>query len=319
MPIIDMPLEELRNYHGISVKPDDFDDYWTKALAEMNAVDPQITITKADFQVSFADCYDMYFTGVRGARIYSKLIKPKNIRAKCPAVVQFHGYSDNSGDWSDKLPYAAAGIVFAAMDCRGQGGKSEDTGGVKGNTYYGQFIRGLQNDDPQDLLMRHIFLDTVQLVKILSEMDEVDPQRIGACGGSQGGALTIACSSLAPVRRLVPIYPFLSDYRRVWEMDLDVGAYQELKDYFRFYDPNHIREDETFRKLGYIDVHNLAPRITGNVLMGITLLDNMCPPSTQFAVYNNILSEKEMLIFYDYGHERLPAFADITMQYLLKL
>ena len=47
----------------------------------------------------------------------------------------FHGYRGNSGDlprlfwgWTDKLGYAAAGFTVAAMDCRGQGGLSEDSG-----------------------------------------------------------------------------------------------------------------------------------------------------------------------------------------------
>jgi|GEM_PF-2913200 len=35
--------------------------------------------------------------------------------------------------------------LMAAMDCRGQGGSSEDSGGVKGNTLCGHIIRGLAN------------------------------------------------------------------------------------------------------------------------------------------------------------------------------
>ncbi|MDR3645393.1 MAG: acetylxylan esterase [Clostridia bacterium] len=320
MPMLDMPIEELKLYPGISPRPDDFDDYWAKAIAEMNEVEPQVTLTKAEFQAPFADCYDMYFTGVRGARIYSKLIVPKQIRGKCPAVVNFHGYYDNSGDWADKLPYAAAGFVVAAMDCRGQGGRSEDTGGAKGDTIQGHIIRGVWNQDPQDILMRHIFLDSAELVKIVSAMEEVDPARIGAYGGSQGGGITLACSALSPIKRLSPCFPFLSDYRRVWEMDLDKQAYVEIREYFRRFDPQHKTEEEFFRRLGYIDVHNLAPRITGSVLMCVTLLDECCPPSTQFAAYNNIRSEKEMRIYYDYGHEwPLRGYFDHTFRHLLGL
>ena len=47
-------------------------------------------------------------------------------------MLQFHGYSMHSGDWTEKLGYVANGVVVAAMDCRGQGGRSEDPGGVKG-------------------------------------------------------------------------------------------------------------------------------------------------------------------------------------------
>jgi cephalosporin-C deacetylase len=59
--------------------------------------------------------------------------------------MEFHGYTLNSGDWTDKLLWVAAGYSVAALDCRGQGGVSEDLGGVKGDTLNGHIIRGLDD------------------------------------------------------------------------------------------------------------------------------------------------------------------------------
>ena len=147
MPLLfDMPYEDLLTYEGTNPKPADFESYWDTALAEMRALDPQIELIPAEFQVDYAECYHLYFTGVGGARIYAKFIKPKEITKPGPALLMFHGYSMNSGDWLDKLPYVAAGFIVAALDCRGQGGKSEDVGGVKGWTLNGHFVRGLDND-----------------------------------------------------------------------------------------------------------------------------------------------------------------------------
>jgi cephalosporin-C deacetylase len=314
-----MPIDELRKYRGINPKPADFDAYWERALAEMRAVDPQIEFVRSSFEVPFADCFDLYFTGVRGARIHAKYVRPKGEQTPHPAILQFHGYAGNSGDWSDKLVYAALGYSVFSMDVRGQGGTSVDTGGVLGQTLTGHIIRGL-DDQPDNLLMRHIFLDTAQLAGIAGNMPEVDRDRIGAMGASQGGGLTIACASLAPeVRMLAPIYPFLSDYKRVWEMDLTTDAYKELRTYFRFFDPLHEREEQVFERLGYIDIHHLASRIQGEVLMAVSLMDRVCPPSTQFAVYNHILSPKQLKIYPDYGHEHLPDMSDMTMQFLCRL
>ena len=319
MPLIDMPLDELKKYNGSSPCPPDMDEYWDRAIAEMKATDPGVELIPSRFQVPFAECYDLYFTGVRGARIHAKYIRPKNSETKHPAVLQFHGYTGSSGDWNDKLNYAAMGYSVAALDCRGQGGKSEDTGGVKGNTFRGHIIRGL-DEGADHLLFRHIFLDTAQLAKIVMEMPEIDENRVGAMGGSQGGALTLACASLEPrIKRLAPVYPFLCDYRRVWEMDLAKDAYEELRTHFRFFDPLHTRENEIFEKLGYIDIQNLVPRIKGEVLMAITLMDNICPPSTQFAVFNKINSKKEAVIFPDYGHETLPGQNDRSFRFLMEL
>ncbi len=319
MPLIDMPLAKLKTYKGSSPCPKDIDRYWDTALAEMRSVDPKVELVKSDFQTSGAECFDLFFTGVGGARVHAKYLRPTKATGRHPALLHFHGYTGSSGDWCDKLPYVSIGFSVAALDCRGQGGQSEDVGGVKGTTYRGQIIRGLA-DAPEKLLFRSIFLDTAQLAGIVMGMDEVDPKRVGATGGSQGGGLTLACAALAPgIKRAVPAVPFLCDYKRVWSMDLAKKAYEELGIFFRQFDPRHEQEDEYFRRLGYIDVQNIAKRIKAEVLLGIGLMDDVCPPSTQFAAYNKIKSRKSMAIYPDFGHEGLPGFSDRTFQFLSQL
>lgn len=320
MPILDMPLTKLKTYKGVNPKPKDFDVFWEKALKEMRALDPKVELKpNKTLKVSYADCYDLYWRGVGGARIHAKLLKPKNAPRPHPALCVFHGYSMSSGDWNDKLNYVAAGFTVAAMDCRGQGGSSEDKGGVKGNTLNGHIIRGL-DDKPEEMLFRKIFLDSAQMARIVMAMPDVDAKRVGAMGASQGGGLTLACAALEPgIRRAAPIYPFLCDYQRVWEMDLAKNAYDELKSYFRRFDPTHEREKETFTKLGYIDNQHLAPRIKAEVLMAVGLMDDICPPSTQFAAYNKIRSKKEMVIYPDYSHEWIPDFGDRAFNFMMGL
>ncbi|MEZ4708536.1 MAG: alpha/beta fold hydrolase [Caldilineaceae bacterium] len=320
MPLtFDMPLEKLREYQGRNPRPADFDAFWDRSLAEMRAVDPRVELTPAEFQTPFADCFHMHFTGVGGARVYAKLLRPKQAAQPGPAIVMFHGYSGSSGDWVDKLPYAAAGYTVAALDCRGQGGLSEDTGGVKGWTLRGHIVRGLDHS-PENLLFRQIFLDTAQLAGLVMDMPEVDATRVGAMGGSQGGGLTLACAALEPrIQRAAPVFPFLSDYQRVWEMDQAKDAYMELHEWFRRFDPLHEREEELFTQLGYIDVQHLAPRIQANVQMAVGLMDTVCPPSTQFAAYNKITSSKNLRIYHDYRHENLPGNSDATFQFMLGL
>jgi cephalosporin-C deacetylase len=320
MPLLfDMSFEQLLTYQGRNPKPADFDAYWNRALAELEATKPQIELIPAPFQTAFAKCSDLYFTGVGQARIHAKLLQPVNAPKPHPAVLMFHGYSGDAGDWSGKLGYVAAGYTVAALDCRGQGGLSEDRGGVPGNTLRGHIIRGLDGA-PEQLLYRQIFLDTVRLARIVMDMPDVDAKRVGATGGSQGGALTLACVALEPrIKLAAAVFPFLSDYQRVWEMDLARDAYDELHVYFRKFDPLHLREAEIFEKLGYIDIQHLAPRIKAEVLMGVGLMDTVCPPSTQFAAYNKIQSPKSLAIYPDFGHEDLPGLSDRIYQFLGRL
>ncbi len=319
MPLIDLPLAQLKTYQGLNPKPADFDAFWDRSLAEMRAVDPKGEFRPAAFQTSFAECADLFFNGVGGSRLHAKFWKPRNVPGKRPAVLLFHGYSGNAGDWTGPLGYAAEGFVVAALDCRGQGGLSEDRTSLHGPTLRGHIIRGI-DDAPEKMAFRNMFLDTAQLARIVMALPEVDPERVGCTGGSQGGGLTLACAALEPrIKRAAPIYPFLCDYRRVWEMDQARDAYQELKDYFRLFDPRHEREDAIFTKLGYIDCQFLAPRIRAEILMGTGLMDTICPPSTQFAAYNKISAPKSLALYPDFGHEGLPGLSDTIFQFMRKL
>ena len=319
MPCVDMPLDKLREYKGINPRPADFDEYWDKAIAEMKKLDSQIELRPHELNAPFAECFDLYFTGIGGARIHGQYLRPKNFSKPHPAIIMFHGYSGGSGDWAPKLNYVAMGYSVFAMDCRGQGGLSQDVGGTSGTTFKGQIIRGL-DDAPEKLLFRSIFLDCAQIASIAMDMPEVDETRVGTTGGSQGGALCLVCAALEPrVKKVASYYPFLSDYKRVWEMDLAIHAYEELKTYFRHYDPLHQREEEIFTKLGYIDIQYLMPRLKGETLMAVTLMDNICPPSTQFAAYIKIQSKKDMLLYPDFGHEQLPLAHDKVFDFMAEL
>lgn len=322
MPLLfDMPLDKLHSYQGINPKPQDFDRFWDDALLEMQSVDADAEqIPDGYFDTPFAACSHLWFTGVGGARIHAKLLEPTTKSTeKHPALLQFHGYAGSSGDWMDKLGYAAAGFTVAVMDCRGQGGLSQDRGGIAGSTLNGHIIRGLE-DSPEKLLFRQIFLDTARLAGVVMSLPQVDPNRIGVMGGSQGGGLGLACAALEPrIRKLAVRFPFLSDYQRVWNIDQAKDAYGELKEFFRRNDPLHRREAEIFTRLGYIDVQHLAPRIRADVLMAAGLMDTVCPPSTQFAAYNKIPSKKSLCLYPDFGHETLPGFADETFLFFSDL
>ena len=315
MPAFEMPHDQLVSYMGRNPKPADFDEYWDRALKELDATPPQVEVTQHLSPARFADCYDLWFTGVGGARIHAQYLHPRS-QGPHPALLRFHGYSNHAWDWFDKLAWAAQGFVVAALDVRGQGGLSEDVGGVSGTTLKGHIIRGLSGN-PDQLFFRQVFLDTVRLARIVMELPGVNAKRVCATGASQGGGLTIACAALEPrIWRAAPVYPFLCDYKRVWEMDLAKDAYEELTYYFTRFDPTHANEAETFTRLGYIDVQHLAERIKARVQMTTGLMDMVCPPSTQYAAYNRIRSEKEIVLYPDFGHEDLPGHNDRLFEFM---
>jgi PTS system cellobiose-specific IIB component len=68
----------MNKYRGSGQEPKDFDAFWQKGLAEMNAIDPNCQESPVDIPSNVADAYDLYFAGVGNARIHAELIRPKN-------------------------------------------------------------------------------------------------------------------------------------------------------------------------------------------------------------------------------------------------
>lgn len=319
MPALDMPLERLKTYMGTTPCPADLDEYWDRALAEMYAIDPQPVFTPYDLGSVCCDAFDMTFTSVAGARIHGRLLRPKHIADKVPAVIEFHGLGGYAQDWAEMLIYASQGYVSVSMDARGQGGSSDDPNGYAGTTYGEPFIRGI--DGPAEkLYTRSLFLDTAMLARVVMALPYVDENRVGVFGNSQGGGLALACASLMPGIKLCATQnPYMCDYQRVWEMDLCQNAYNALRFHIRLHDPRGERLQEIFTKMGYIDLQHLTKRIRAKVLMATGLMDTTCPPSSQFAAYNKIVSEKEMLLYPGFGHEEFFHHKTVVFQFLCQL
>lgn len=321
MPLsVDMPLSQLKEYKGSSIKPNDMLEYWEEAKKEIETLDLIPKIVKNSFETPYCECYDLYFIGVERANIHVKYLKPKKIdeNKKIPAILEFHGYGGCSKDWTYKLPYVACGIAVFSMECRGQLGESTDSYGEDNNFRTCNLMRGVQN--PKSLYYKKVFLDALHLSKIIKTFSFIDENRIGAMGYSQGGGIALALAALNPkIKSVFAVYPFLSDYHRCWNMDTG-AAYEDIKNYFRQKDPQHKKEEEYFYNLGYIDIQNMADWIKADVTMTTGLMDKICPPSTQFACYNKIKSEKRHLIFPEYGHEdMLVGLPDENVNWAIKL
>lgn len=314
MPLIDLNLEGLREYPGRNPRPADFDTFWDGGLAELKGLGSSLTRSEAAFKLATAHTEDWFFSGIGGARIYARAAIPKTAGPH-PVVLLFHGYTSRVADWMTLGSWVAAGFAAVALDCRGQSGLSEDVGGVKGNTTHGNVTRGLLGA-PHELYYRQVFLDCAQLAGYLFDQPEFDPQRVSCHGASQGGALALVAAALEPrITACAPVYPYLCDYQRVWEMDLAKDAYSDLRTFFRTHDPRHERLDHWFTKLGYIDVQYLAPRIRGRVQMATGLMDTITPPSSQFAAFNRITAPKKVVIYPDFGHEGLPEIGELSVTF----
>ena len=267
---------------------DDFDEFWEKSLGELASVDPAYTITPLpeystpDVTVSRVD-----MTSWGGERISAALYEPV-AEGKYPAFLNFLGY-DCQPYMSD--PSTATDRVLIIVCCRRQGW-NRDPEGPKDFVYSGL-------EDPQDFYYHGAFLDCVRGVDLACSRDKVDTGRIFAEGGSQGGAFTLACAALDPrVKGIAPYVPFLCDWPDYFKV-ASWPANEILPEAERL----GIGEEHLLEVLSYFDIKNLSTRILCPVLMGFGLQDDVCPPHTNFAAYNNIpSSDKQWICFPHSGH-----------------
>ena len=315
MPMLDMPIEKLKLYRGSSIIPEHFNEFWTNKLKQVNELKLEYSLVRREFINKNACYYDIEFKSIDGSIIYAKYITP-NKKGKFPVVLEFHDYKQSSKSWHHLTRYIALDYAVLAMDCRGQGGKTEDILNAKGPTVCGHIIKGI-NDEVEKMYYVQIYIDALILSRIAGELENTDKDRLIAFGRGQGATIALVVSALnSNIRKCSLQNPFLCDFKRVWEMDLDIDSYEGIRYYFKWFDPMHIKETDFFKKLGYIDAVNFAPLLKCELLVGTGLLDKVSPPSTQFAIYNNVTCNKKHIIFPKHGHEIINEFENENLKFM---
>ena len=314
-----MNIEELLNYKGVDVAPEDFESFWQEEKKNVLKLDPKVVLKKReDLSFKGFQCYDLWFEGIHGAKIYAKCVRPTFMEEKrLPVVLLFHGYGGNSGSFYDKLAFASQGFVVVSMDARGQYGKSNDPTIYNGMTQSGFVARGLIDYNPRKLYFHHLYTDTIQLIQALGKLDFVDINQICAFGGSMGGALATVTAALNAeyVKKVFIGQPFLCDLRRIGIDSQIPVVYSDVKDFIRVYAQSEQDREKLWNTLSYIDIKNFGKYIKAKVKFYVGLSDVTCYPMTQFSLYNNIVAEKDLKTYQNYGHEDLPGAVDEAIMF----
>ncbi len=313
MPFSADRLARLDSCAGRNPIPVDFDAFWEERMAEADDVPLDYELSASDQLDDFDTCtyHDLRFIGMGGAHLYAKYCVPAAVSGPVPLVLQFHGYPGCTRSWAEQSSWPGLGYAVLSMDNPGQGGRSEDIGGFNGTTVAGHLVAGIDGG-PRNLYYVRLYQNQRILCRIAAELEGIDCSRVFVNGGSQGGGMGIACCALNPdlVRGASILYPFLSDFKAVWELGADEIAYEGIRYYSRWFDPDGSRADEWFGTLGYVDSLSFAHLVRCPVLFGTGLADVVCPPETQFAVYNALPCPKRHLLYPDFGHEEIQAFDD---------
>jgi cephalosporin-C deacetylase len=297
MPSIDMPLEKMREYQPPLYREPDFEEYWRTTIAEATKQSLNAELIPFDLPSRGVQCYALRFDGFQGGRIAGWYLRPET-SGKVPGVCCYHGYSGRGWRPLDLLSLAQQGMAVLSMDCRGQNGQSQDAAVYPEGSAPGWMTQGIR--DPKKYYYRYVYADAVRALELLARRDEVDETRLAITGGSQGGGISLAVAALSERPTLaLPDIPFLCDYRRAIAIT-PAGPYPEIPLFLKAF-PDLV--EPAMRTLSYCDNLNLAPWIKCRTVISNCLWDDVCPPSTIFAVYNHLTCEKQIEIYPFHKHE----------------
>ena len=303
MPVFDMPLDELQSYCPPRNEPDDFEAFWKETLTDARSFDIDAVFDRVDFGLTTVDAYDVSFAGFGGQRVKGWYIVPKSSSSSLPTVVEYIGYGGGRGFPLEWLAFPSAGFAYLVMDTWGQGsvwrrGDTPDIPNGANSSAPGFMTQGILY--PHTYYYRRLYTDAVRAIDAIRTRDKVEKSRIAVTGISQGGGLSVATAGLIPeIAVCLPDVPFLANFRRAVEIT-PRDAYTEIARYLTIH---RDKIDTVFNTLTYFDGMNFAPRMKARAYYSVGMMDTICPPSTVFASFNHVKSEKDMKVYYFNDHE----------------
>ncbi|MBR6168279.1 MAG: acetylxylan esterase [Paludibacteraceae bacterium] len=294
----------------------DFDAFWQTAKVQLAAVDMNPVLTEienhssASRKVYLVELYSVP-DGLEGepVKIRGYYCEPQDGQAH-PVILHFYGYDTQGTKSKVECPYGGNSTYAEFyLSHRGQYLNNRPAGTNPGvdeatENIYGDWF-AYHFGDKDSYYYRGAFLDCVQAVRFMATRETSDMNKLFAEGSSQGGALSYACASLCsdlyPFTAIAPNVAFLGDFPDYfqivgWPAETAKAAAKSAG----------MTDEEMYAFLSYFDTKNLATKISAAVLASSGLQDGTCPPHTNVAPFNNLLtpeSDKEYVFAPEMQHD----------------
>lgn len=284
--------DEIRSQYE---KPADFEQFWQDTKAELAKVNPQFKMT--EMPDSSKDGRRVFLVEMRSldnllVRCWLTLPKSKNKNKKFVVLMGLPGYQVNLRPMFGTDP----DIAILNVNIRGQGNSRD----VINTTREGYIFHNIENKSKY--VLRGAIMDCVRAVDFICSRPELRHDNILVAGGSLGGYLAIATSSLDKrITLCSSANPILCDiHNLVPQVDwpfIDIRRYVKTRPGLTF--------EKVLNNMDYYDAKNFGTMLQCPTLVGIGLVDPIAPPNTVYALYNNIPDQiqKHVIVFRDLGHE----------------
>lgn len=275
-------------------------EFWDKTRAELDEVEIDASMEPVEDADAFTaeggvktrNIYRVIMSSFQGQKIRAWYTVPSGNPPSrgWPAVMEVPGYGGTI-----PLPSHLSQFGYATLSLfpRSQGESLKEWEIEKGTrvTYH--------LTDPDRYYYRGAYMDCVRGVDFLDGLAEIDSDRIGVWGFSQGGGMTLATASLdGRVTAAVAGVPWLCNFPVA--VGITTAPYGELHDWLAEH-PD--QREASMATLTYFDQLNLADGIKCPVLVGGSIEDEVHPLRTVMPVFESIHSMKSIIVYPDLEHE----------------
>jgi cephalosporin-C deacetylase-like acetyl esterase len=288
--------------------PDDFDEFWDEQKQKLAAIpiNPRLTPVAAPGKDASIECFDVQLDCVGDMPVSGYFARPAKAAPKSlPAILSVHG----AGVRSSVLGSAVGGAKLPAlsMDINAHGipnGQPDDfyaelTGGkLKDYRYAGRASR-------DTCYFLGMYLRLIRAIDFLCSQPEWDGKVLIVRGTSQGGGQSIVAAGLDPrVTAFAAGVPAMCDHsgkvvNRVngWPKLVATG-------------PDGKPDARILSSSRYFDAMNFATRTKAQAIVSVGFIDSVCPPTSVYAMYNNLPGKKEIINEPHMGHGGTPRVAE---------
>lgn len=295
-------------------KQEDFDKFWDDAKAQLAGIELKETLievpkkSNAKSKVYFVE-FQSVPDGLEGDPVIVRgyYLEPQDGKPH-PVIMHFQGYdtmgafvscpSGNAGDYAEFYLSHRGQYINRAPASKRADGVERDFENIYGDWFAFNF------GDRDGYYYRGAFMDCVQAVRFMATRSTSDMDNLFAEGASQGGALSYAAAALSdyPFTAIAPCVAFLGDYPDYFDIVSWPGNTAKS-----CANKAGMTDEQMYAFLSYFDTKNLATRISCPVIASSNLQDGTCPPHTNLAPYNNLLSTDKELYFYPTLQHVIPS------------
>jgi cephalosporin-C deacetylase-like acetyl esterase len=276
-------------------RPKDFDRFWKAKLAELAKVPANPRLEEVEIGSRSIRYYKLTMDNIRGSKIYGQLARPA-ADGKRPAllVVQWAGVYPLRREWITGR--AEAGwLVLDIM--------AHDLPFDQPQAFYDEAARttlanypAIGNDDRDKSYFLRMYLSCYRAAEYLTRRADWDGRTLVVTGGSQGGLQTIVTAALHP-----KVTAGIADVPA--GCDLNGPEAGRAPGWPMWYWATQGKDEKNVRAASrYYDVVNFASRVKAPILIGLGLVDTVCPAPGVFTMSNQLKGRREVVVMPQAGH-----------------